>query len=125
MRNRGISGLHGCPVCGGPVLALELFPRTDEAPLHRRRIYSLAASALCPSAVPSICDAVPDCAYLSSSHSWVLAYTSRQKSKRHTMEKHLEMRSFMVQPIVNLKKDHVNRAINGMSKSDRKYRTNR
>jgi hypothetical protein len=41
------------------------------------------------------------------------------------MEKHLEMRSFMVQPIVNLKKDHVNRAINGMSKSDRKYRTNR
>ena len=47
------------------------------------------------------------------------------KSKRHTMEKHLEMRSFMVQPIVNLTRDHVNRAINGMSKGDRKYRTNR
>ena len=39
------------------------------------------------------------------------------------MEKHLEMRSFMVQPIVNLTKDHVNMAINGMSKGDRKYRT--
>jgi len=36
------------------------------------------------------------------------------------MEKHLEMRSFMVQPIVNLTKDHVNMAINGMSKGDRK-----